>query len=215
MNILLVAINAKYIHSNLAVYSLKAYAREYQEHICLLEYTINHRTDYILQEIYKKQPDVLCFSCYIWNFRYVRELAGEFHKLMPEVPIWVGGPEVSYETETFLADYPMVKGVMVGEGEATFWELCRYYVQGAVLEQICGIVFRDAQDRLVRTEPREPLSMDELPFCYDQPEDFENRIIYYETSRAVLFPVVTACLRLKKDCGSVPEVWCRKNWMFS
>lgn len=187
MNILLVAINAKYIHSNLAVYSLKAYAREYQEHICLLEYTINHRTDYILQEIYKKQPDVLCFSCYIWNFRYVQELAGEFHKLMPEVPIWVGGPEVSYETETFLADYPMVKGVMVGEGEATFRELCRYYVQGAVLEQIRGVVFRDAQGRLVRTEPREPLCMDELPFCYDNLEDFENRIIYYETSRGCPF----------------------------
>ena len=110
MNILLVAINAKYIHSNLAVYSLKAYAGEYQEHIGLLEYTINHRADYILQEIYKQKPDVLCFSCYIWNFRYVQELVTEFQKLMPGVPIWVGGPEVSYETERFLADYPMVKG---------------------------------------------------------------------------------------------------------
>lgn len=187
MNILLVAINAKYIHSNLAVYSLKAYAEEYQEHIGLLEYTINHRADYILQEIYKRQPDVLCFSCYIWNFRYVQELVMEFQKLMPEVPIWVGGPEVSYETERFLADYPMVKGAMVGEGEATFLELCRYYVDGAVLEQIRGIVFRDAQGGLVRTLPREPLSMDELPFCYGSLEDFENRIIYYETSRGCPF----------------------------
>lgn len=187
MNILLVAINAKYIHSNLAVYSLRAYAREYQEHICLLEYTINHRMDYILQEIYKKQPDVLCFSCYIWNFRYVQELVEEFHKLMPEVPIWVGGPEVSYETETFLADYPMVKGAMVGEGEATFLDLCRHYADGALLEQMHGIVFRDAQGSLVHTMPGEPLSMDALPFCYEHLKDFENRIIYYETSRGCPF----------------------------
>ena len=106
MNILLVAINAKYIHSNLAVYSLKAYAAEYQKHIRLLEYTINHRTDYILQEIYKQKPNVVCFSCYIWNFRYVQELVTEIHKLAPEVPIWTGGPEVSYEAEKFLEDYP-------------------------------------------------------------------------------------------------------------
>lgn len=212
MNILLVAINAKYIHSNLAVYSLKAYAREYREHIGLLEYTINHRIDYILREIYKQQPDVLCFSCYIWNFRYVQELATEFHKLRPEVPIWVGGPEVSYEARAFLAEYPMVQGVMVGEGEATFRELCRFYVEGNTkkeigrrkhhtpesssrdgegkrihLKEIAGIIFRDEKGELVQTAARAPLSMDELPFCYEHLEDFTNRIIYYETSRGCPF----------------------------
>lgn len=206
MNILLIAINAKYIHSNLAVYSLKAYAKAYQEHVQLMEYTINHRTDYILQEIYKQQPDVLCFSCYIWNFRYVQELVTEFHKLAPEVPIWVGGPEVSYESETFLKDYPMVQGVMIGEGEATFCELCRFYVEGAGsglsadiaagnsgngrtegLEVISGLVFRDDEGKCVRTSARAPLPMDELPFCYENLEDFDNRIIYYETSRGCPF----------------------------
>lgn len=206
MNILLIAINAKYIHSNLAVYSLKAYADKYREHVQLMEYTINHRMDYILQEIYKQRPDVLCFSCYIWNFRYVQELAAEFHKLAPEVPIWAGGPEVSYETEAFLADYPMVRGVMVGEGEATFYELCRFYVEGLAggigadiaaenggwdkiggLEGISGLVFRDSEGKLVRTPAREPLPMDELPFCYENLQDFENRIIYYETSRGCPF----------------------------
>lgn len=204
MNIMLVAINAKYIHSNLAVYSLKAYAKEYQEHIRLVEYTINHRTDHILQEIYKQKPNVLCFSCYIWNFRYVQELMVEFHKLAPEVPIWTGGPEVSYEAETFLADHPMVKGVMVGEGEATFRELCRYYAgsgqseakgskensagtEDVMLEQISGLVFRDEHGGFVRTAARELLAMDELPFCYEDLADFENRIIYYETSRGCPF----------------------------
>lgn len=193
MNILLVAINAKYIHSNLAVYSLKAYAKEYREHIRLLEFTINHRTDYILREIYKQQPDVLCFSCYIWNFRYVKELAAEFHKLVPEVPIWVGGPEVSYEAEMFLSDYPMVQGVMVGEGEATFRELCRFYVEGNTkngtgsLGAVAGLIFRDEKGELVKTAARTPLPMDELPFCYGHLEEFKNRIIYYETSRGCPF----------------------------
>ena len=72
MKILLTAINAKYIHSNLAVYSLRAYAEEYRGNIELAEFTINHQKEYILSEIYKKKPDVLCFSCYIWNISYVR-----------------------------------------------------------------------------------------------------------------------------------------------
>lgn len=188
MKILLVAINAKYIHSNLAVYSLKAYAADYQEHVSLVEYTINHRTEYILQDIYKQKPDVLCFSCYIWNYRYVMEIAAEFHKVAPDLPIWAGGPEVSYDAPEFLAGCPMTKGVMVGEGEATFRELCGHYVNGVSgLSQISGLVFRDAQGEIVRTPARETLSMDELPFCYSDLERFENRIIYYESSRGCPF----------------------------
>lgn len=203
MNILLTAINAKYIHSNLAVYSLKAYADEYRENIQLAEYTINHRVDYILQELYKKKPDILCFSCYIWNFRYVQELITEIHKLYPSLPIWVGGPEVSYEPEEFLRKYPMVTGVMIGEGEETFRQLCGYYVkkweepynknknqiqsEEFMLEKISGLIFWNSERKMVRTEARESLPMDMLPFCYEHLEDFENRIIYYETSRGCPF----------------------------
>ncbi len=135
MNILLVAINAKYIHSNLAVYSLKSYAVEYQEHIRIAEYTINHQIEYILQQIYKQEPDVLCFSCYIWNFRYVQELITELHKLRPHLPIWAGGPEVSYEPELFLERNPGVTGVMLGEGEGTFRELCGFYLASGNIMQ--------------------------------------------------------------------------------
>lgn len=216
MKILLTAINAKYIHSNLAVYSLKAYAKEYDKQIELAEYTINHRVEYILQELYKKRPDVICFSCYIWNFRYVQELICEIHKLLPEIPIWVGGPEVSYEPEQFLNQFPMVTGVMIGEGEETFRELCRCYVNQEHSQRnyidnqqqftentqdrqeepkyspnnytdIAGLLFRNEQSELVRTPYREPMSMDDLPFCYEHLEDFENRIIYYETSRGCPF----------------------------
>ena len=213
MKILLTAINAKYIHSNLAVYSLKAYAKEYSQQIELAEYTINHRVEYILQELYKKRPDVICFSCYIWNFRYTQELICEIHKLLPEIPIWVGGPEVSYEPEGFLNQFPMVTGVMIGEGEETFRELCGYYVNQEhsvrnqveneiysasnsvenepyspqSLSDISGLLFRNEENELVRTPHREPMSMDDLPFCYEHLEDFENRIIYYETSRGCPF----------------------------
>lgn len=196
MKILLTAINAKYIHSNLAVYSLRAYAKEYREQIELAEYTINHRMEYILSGIYKKRPDVLCFSCYIWNISEVLAVAEEFHKLCPDVPIWMGGPEVSYEVENFLQEHPFVTGVMVGEGEKIFQDLCEYYVNlekkgkicfGEKPETIKGLAFLNADGHMIFTEPQTPLDMSTIPFCYDEMEDFKNRIIYYESSRGCPF----------------------------
>ena len=137
MKVLLTAINAKYIHSNLAVYSLKAYAeanldktKNEKIEISIAEYTINQPVDMILQEIYKKQPDMLCFSCYIWNLDYVEELVREVHKVLPNTIIWLGGPEVSYDGSEVLTRLPEVTGVMKGEGEQTFYELLKYYVTG-------------------------------------------------------------------------------------
>ena len=129
MKILLTAINAKYIHSNLAVYSLQAYAAAHGHKIERAEYTINNQLEDILEKIYCQKPDILLFSCYIWNVEYVKELVSEFHKLRPEVPIWVGGPEVSFETERFLKDTPAMTGIMMGEGERTLTELCEYFEQ--------------------------------------------------------------------------------------
>ena len=196
MKLLLTAVNAKYIHSNLAVYSLRAYAKEYRSQIELAEYTINHRQEYILSGIYKSRPDILCFSCYIWNLDLVLSVAEEFHKLRPEVPIWMGGPEVSYETEAFLREHPFVTGVMVGEGEQSFSELCEYYVNeerrdGIKAEErpetIKGLAFLDEDGHMVFTGEREPIDMSTIPFCYENMEDFKNRIIYYESSRGCPF----------------------------
>lgn len=234
MNILLTAINAKYIHSNLAVYSLKAYAQEYADYIQLAEYTINHRVEYILKEIYKKKPDVLCLSCYIWNLRYIQEIISEIHKLLPNLPIWVGGPEVSYETEAFLKEFPMVTGVMIGEGEETFRELCGYYINAATsvknaqasgagfeylvkkqrLENIPGILFRNEENKLVRTPGREPLSMDALPFCYEHLKNFENRIIYYETSRGCPFSCSYCLSSIEKGLRFRSEELVKKELQF-
>lgn len=199
MKLLLTAINAKYIHSNLAVYDLRAYAKAYltgEAEITIKEYTINHSVEGILEGIYKERPDVLCFSCYIWNIRYVEELAEEFHKLCPDVPIWVGGPEVSYETEAFLREHAAITGVMMGEGEQTFLELCECYaakpdrepVDGDELQvsQIAGIAYRNGADISFGAK-RAAIDMNRIPFCYDHITDFTNRIIYYESSRGCPF----------------------------
>lgn len=187
MNILLTAINAKYIHSNLAVYSLRAYAKKYGREVRLAEYTINHRVDYILEEIYRQKPDVLVFSCYIWNIEYVKELAQEFHKLCPDVPIWAGGPEVSFETETFLREHPAFTGLMMGEGEKTFCDLCGYYAGDVQLIDMEGITYRKSDGEIVIRPLKGLLPMDEIPFCYSDMSDFEHRIIYYESSRGCPF----------------------------
>ncbi len=187
MKILLTAINAKYIHSNLAVYSLRAYAEEYRGNIELAEFTINHQKEYILSEIYKKKPDVLCFSCYIWNISYVREIAAEFHSLCPNVPIWVGGPEVSYEVEDFLRENPYITGIMMGEGEKIFTGLCRYYCKGqGTFDEIRGLAWR-RDGQIVVNPPEAVLDLSSIPFAYEDMKDFQNKIIYYETSRGCPF----------------------------
>ena len=187
MKILLTAINAKYIHSNLAVYSLRAYAQKLGYSVQLAEYTINHRMDFILEEIYRKKPDVLVFSCYIWNIEYVKELAREFHKICPDVPIWAGGPEVSFETEQFLWENPAFTGLMMGEGEQTFSQLCAYYGGDGKIDDIDGITYRDKTESIVIRPLKKLLPMDEIPFCYSDLADFEHRIIYYESSRGCPF----------------------------
>ena len=200
MKCLLTALNAKYIHSNLAVYSLQAYAAVRGYRVEIAEFTVNQRIGEILERIYRRKPDLLVFSCYIWNIDMVTELAEEFHKLCPQVPVWAGGPEVSYETEAFLRKNPAFTGVMMGEGERTFSALCAMYEaseagtggdpvleQERLLAEIPGISWRRA-DGTVAVQPlQELLPMDELPFCYEKIEDFQNRIIYYESSRGCPF----------------------------
>lgn len=188
MKIVLTAINAKYIHSNLALRNFVAYTADCSEHLVLKEYTINHVPDQILQGIYREQPDVLCISCYIWNIASVETLIREFHKLLPEVPIWLGGPEVSFESEAFLSSHPEVTGIMRGEGEDTFAALARYYVYGSpeYLEDIPGLIFWQG-DQLRETGESLLLPLDHIPFCYDNTDDLAHRIVYYESSRGCPF----------------------------
>ena len=203
MNILLAAINAKYIHSNLAVYSLRAYARKYIEETKIAEYTINQPVDEILMNIYTHRPDILCFSCYLWNISYVEQLIQEIPKVLPDTKIWLGGPEVSYNAGEMLAEYPGLTGIICGEGEETFLELMDYYHTGTDLSEICGIVYRGKDGNIVQTLPRPVLDLSTVPFVYEHIEDFRNRIIYYESSRGCPFSCsyclssIDKCLRFR------------------
>ncbi|MDO4294217.1 MAG: B12-binding domain-containing radical SAM protein [Eubacteriales bacterium] len=215
MKFLLVALNAKYIHSNPAIHSLRAYAAlhspEAAGEVELAEYTINQPLEEILADLYERKPDVIAFSCYIWNWRQIRELTACLHQVLPELPIWLGGPEVSYDAERILESRPFLTGIMVGEGEETFAELLGYYeksssgryprqfqlqivafwpgaVRQAGLDTIRGLVYRDpVSGRPVRTAPRELTDISRIPFFYGDMKEFEHRIVYYESSRGCPF----------------------------
>ena len=233
MKFLLAAINAKYIHSNPGVYSLRAFARTRipGADIEIGEYTINHQMDLILQDIYRRKPDFIGFSCYIWNISYIMEIVRDVKKVLPEAEIWLGGPEVSYDAKKVLTRELDVRGIMRGEGELTFTELVRAYLQrektsvpdgytgesfrgqakektsGCAentrmpenaegenaysdrldLSQIPGITYRAANGEIEEHGPQRLLSLDEIPFYYDDMAGFENRIVYYESSRGCPF----------------------------
>ncbi|MCI9487277.1 MAG: B12-binding domain-containing radical SAM protein [Lachnospiraceae bacterium] len=205
MKCLLVAINAKYIHSNLAVYSLKACAEAAARdrrgapgiRVELAEYTINHRAAEILDDIYEKEADILCFSCYIWNIDHVKALVRNLKRLRPQVPVWLGGPEVSFDVRERLTEIPEADGILYGEGERSFPELLRLYGEGGFpagtdgREPLPGgCAWRRGDGEIVVAPPAEPVGMDEIPFVYGamwEEADFKDRILYYETGRGCPF----------------------------
>ncbi len=176
MNILLVAVNAKYIHSNPAVHSLKCCAKEYASLVVIKEFTINQEPSHIVREIYKARPDVIAFSCYIWNRTIIGQIIGDLLKILPDVDIWAGGPEVSFHTEQVLKEWRL-RGILAGPGEGAFSRLVSAYVDGTAARLPAVL---DASN-----SPRLPL--DEIPFWYDDLTDFTHRIIYYESSRGCPF----------------------------
>ena len=191
MKFLLAAINAKYIHSNPAVYSLKMFAKEQRPKadIEIGEYTINHQMDHVLEDIFRRKPDFVGFSCYIWNISQVLEIARDLHKILPKCEIWLGGPEVSYNAEEILMKEPQIRGIMRGEGELTFTELVSAYMSADYtrINQIQGITCRGFSGTFYNNGPQRLLSMDEIPFYYADMTEFENRIVYYESSRGCPF----------------------------
>ena len=237
MRIVLAALNAKYVHSNLAVYDLEAYAKAQQRkesscfpdsevvqpEIVVREYTINHNLDLILQSLYQERAAVVAFSCYIWNIYEILTIAKELKKVAPDTRIWLGGPEVTYDGKNHLQNNPFLEGVMVGEGEVTFYELTKAWKEhgkvnreiaeeirkaklqsqrnaedrktteretighkkeGAdIYEGIPGILYRDDKGEIRQNPPRALMDLDDLPFIYDDLSVFQNKILYYETSR--------------------------------
>ena len=197
MKVLLAAINAKYIHSNLGIYSLKTYGEKMlkewglaeEAKVSLAEYTINHQMEQILQDIYKRKPDVIGFSCYIWNISYVKMILADIKKVLPDVKIWAGGPEVSYHGEAFLKEEPAVDLVMMGEGEITFAHFLKALLEGEDLKQVPGLMVRNADGTFTDTGFRQVMDMSQIPFPYAfmDMKELEHRIIYYESSRGCPF----------------------------
>lgn len=197
MKVLLAAINAKYIHSNLGIYSLKTYGEKMlkewglaeEAKVSLAEYTINHQMEQILQDIYKRKPDVIGFSCYIWNISYVKMILADIKKVLPDVKIWAGGPEVSYHAEAFLKEEPAVDIVMMGEGEITFAHFLKALLEGEELKQVPGLMLRNDDGTITDTGFRQVMDMSQIPFPYAfmDMKELEHRIIYYESSRGCPF----------------------------
>lgn len=202
MKFLLAALNAKYIHSNPGIYSLKAYAAQYLPvcpepvEIVIGEYTINNLMDDILKDIYRQRPDAVGFSCYIWNISYVLELVRDLPKVLPDVEIWLGGPEVSFDVSVILQNEPEVTGIMMGEGEETFVRLLTWYGKRAevtrevFLEEIGkidGLASRNASGAVFENPLKKAMNLSSVPFPYEEVTDFDHRIIYYESSRGCPF----------------------------
>lgn len=184
--VILAALNAKYIHSNLALRYLSRFQDNNQKHhVETMEFTINQRLDFIAEELFRKQPDVVLFSCYIWNVEMLRQLCPILKKIMPDCVIGFGGPEVSYESETFLGENPAVDFVMRGEGELVFTKYLEHLDAGnpATLGEIESLTYRQ-NGEIFSTPQMHPMDLALLPFPYeDDFSDVQNQIIYYESSR--------------------------------
>ena len=197
MKIILAALNAKYVHSNLAVYDLEAYASKQLKkeadnfvELMIKEYTINHNLDLILQSLYQEKAAVVAFSCYIWNIHEILTIAKELHKVAPKTRIWLGGPEVSYDSDKLLEDNPFIEGIIQGEGEVTFYEMVKVwgrFEKSDDYEDVLGIVYRDDSGEIHENGRRPLMALDEVPFVYTDLSGFENKILYYETSRGCPF----------------------------
>ena len=206
MKILLTAVNSKYIHSNPAVYELKSYyekeTQKKAEQVWIAEYTINQPLDEIIGGIYEKRPDVVALSCYLWNIEYVQKLIPELKKVLPALKIWLGGPEVSYNAEFVLQKNPQADVIIIGEGEQPFLALCEAKTNEKSYAKIPGICYRSGQ-AIVKNATAALCEMDSLPFIYEDLKPFQNKIIYYESSRGCPYGCsyclssVSRCVRFK------------------
>jgi len=190
VRILLVALNARYVHTNLAVRYLQEALREQKiadVEVCIREFTINEQIDYIAAEIYEEKPDAIGFSCYIWNMSQIGALIQQLHLVLPQTYLMVGGPEVTFDPEHVLTEYPQLNAVVVGEGEESVPALIQAWAEGRLPVAVKGIVWRSG-DQIVFNQRRLQLpDLDQMPNPYPGFEDFNGRLVYVETARGCPF----------------------------
>lgn len=187
MEILLTAINSKYIHSNLAVRYLKEYTRDINYQCKIKEFSINDRLEKVFENIMEQKPDIVAFSCYIWNIEYIRKLAKLIKTLDESIEILYGGPEVSYDSEYFLLNNPG-DYLIEGEGEETFREFVQWKIENKNCNElnIKGL-YQKSEDRVIYGGKRLQMNFEKVVFPYRDKDNLENKIVYYESSRGCPF----------------------------
>lgn len=187
MNTILVSLNSKFIHSNLAIRYLSKYVAD-DVNVDIYEFTINQRADYIASEIYKLSPDVVGFSTYIWNLKETLKVCEILKTVKPQIKILLGGPEVSYDGEEILKETPYIDYIIYGEGEETFREFLNGIKGKIGLSDIKGLIYRDGTTLVKKNERDLIRNLNTIPSPYDNlGNEFENKIVYYEGSRGCPF----------------------------
>ena len=188
MKILLTTLNSKFIHTNLAIRYLRESVKDLVK-VDVREYTINNQLDYILKDIYKHDYDVVLFSTYIWNIYDIVKLCENLKKVKPEIKIGLGGPEVTYDSENAMEKYEFLDYILCGEGELVFRSLVEHFLGEKNIEDVKGIVYRKDGQIIVNEEMELLQNLDEIPSPYENLDvkEYENRIVYYETSRGCPF----------------------------
>ena len=183
MKILLTTLNSKYVHSNLALKYLYASAEKSRCSIDIQEFTINNEEDYIFTELLRKDYDVICFSCYIWNVERILYLAENLKKARPEIKILLGGPEVSFDVIPFMSQHKFIDFIISGEGEASFAGLVEALLSDErEFEKIQGLTYRQ-NGKIYVNQAAPPLQFESVPFPYLSLVCEEDKILYYESSR--------------------------------
>lgn len=188
MKVVLSTLNAKYIHSSLALAYLEEACRSDSWELETLEFTINDKLDQIMTRLYRSQPDVLCFSTYIWNIEEILSLCQDFKKVSPQCLIILGGPEVSYDSTRILEEHPSIDYIVRGEGEISLRELLGQVFAGKDLDKVKGITYR--YQGQIRENPDRPLitELGSLPSPFGRDfTPYKDRVVYYESSRGCPF----------------------------
>lgn len=213
MKVLFVSLNAKYIHSSLALRYIRDYCKEYKNNTKILELTINHDENQMIRQIYAEKPDVIGFSCYIWNMADIKKLIPTLKKILPNTEIVLGGPEVSYHSMELMEELD-IDVIMEGEGEETWNEYLAYKISGKPsLKDIDGIIYKDT-NQIVINKARKLMDLANLPFVYDDLAGLEHRIIYYEASRGCPFNCQYCLSSIEKGVRFLPVERVKKELQY-
>lgn len=204
MKILLTTLNSKYVHGCLALRYLYSVVQGAPLDIDMREFTINNERGYIFGEIVRLGYDYVCFSCYIWNIEMIKDLISEIKKARPTTKIILGGPEVSYDTVSFMEENPDVDFIIRGEGEYPFFQLVKNITLGEAEHfHVGNLVYRDGDEIIANDESLLP-TFDKIPFPYENLEFEEDKVLYYESSRGCPFKCAYCLSCLDKEIRPLP-----------